>query len=249
MTPPNLTILFSGHDLKFLTPLLDHCEGSPAYHVLRDEHSGHQISDPDKCARLAKEAQIIFCEWALGNAVWYSHHKRPDQVLIVRLHLQEMGLPYLDEIAWDAVDHLVFICPENQIQFTEHRPDLESKTELIYNPIPCQALDQPKLPGAEFNLGFIGIVPMRKRADLAIEILLQLKQIDRRFSLYFKGRMPEEYPWMRERKEEMAYYEDLNERIETSPHPNAISFERHGEDMPAWFRKIGFILSTSDFEG
>ena len=55
MTPPTPTILFSGHDLKFLTPLLDHCDGSPAYRVLRDEHSGHQISDPDKCARLAND--------------------------------------------------------------------------------------------------------------------------------------------------------------------------------------------------
>ena len=58
MTPSQpLPILFSGHDLKFLTPLIDHCESSDDYRVLIDEHQGHQITDPEKCARLAAEAE------------------------------------------------------------------------------------------------------------------------------------------------------------------------------------------------
>ncbi len=242
-------ILFAGHDLKFLTPLIEYCQSNVDYRVSIDEHDGHQIADTQRSARLAKDAQILFCEWALGNAVWYSKNKRADQILIVRLHLQEMDLQYLDEIEWHAVDHLVFICPENEIQFTRKRPELAGITELIYNPIPCDGLNQPKLPGAEFNLGFIGIVPMRKRADLATEILLRLKKVDRRFSLSFKGRLPSEYPWMLKRKKEMAYYDELYRTIDTSPFPNAIGFEPHGQDIAEWFQKIGFILSTSDFEG
>src|SRR5215207_11273953 len=98
------TVLFSGHDLRFLRPYVEFCRSSPHYRVLIDEHEGHVLSDTAKARCLLEQADVVFCEWALGNAVWYSHQKAPHQLLIVRLHHQELNLRYLDEIAWDAVD-------------------------------------------------------------------------------------------------------------------------------------------------
>ena len=38
------------------------------------------------------------------------------------------------------------------------------------------------------------------------------------------------------------------ERINQAPWKNNVIFDQHGSDMEEWFRKIGYCLSTSDFE-
>src|SRR5262249_11711406 len=150
-------ILFAGHDFRFLRPFIDHCEHSPNFQVLIDEQPGHEIDHPQQSRNVLRSADLIFCEWCLGNAVWYSRHKSPHQRLVIRLHLQEMRLPYLDQVKWDNVESLILICPLNYELIRTRYPFLISKTHLIYNPIDCSAFSQPKLPGAEFNLGILGI--------------------------------------------------------------------------------------------
>ena len=247
--PLRKTILFSGHDHRFLRPFIRHCEENPKYRVLLDEHPGHEPDDLKKCRQLLAQADVIFCEWCLGNAVWYSQHKLPHQTLIVRLHSQEMRLPYLDRIAWQNVHALILICPRNLNLIRERYPFLTSKTHLTYNPIPCRELDQPKLPGAEFNLGLMGICPSLKAPHLAFEILAGLKRMDRRFTLFIKGRPPQEYDWLWNQRDQREYYENFLRTIRESPYADSVVFETYGEDVPLWFSKIGFILSTSETEG
>jgi glycosyltransferase involved in cell wall biosynthesis len=247
---PSRTILFSGHDLRFLRLFVAHCQRNGRYTVLLDEHQGHEITNTRQSSELLPRADIIFCEWCLGNAVWYSRNKHPHQRLVIRLHAQEMRLPFLDKIQWDAVDALVLICPRNRDLIRERYPFLAGKLHLIYNPIDCHALDQPKLPGAEFNLGIMGICPMLKAPHLAFEILCQLRQKDSRYRLFVKGKHPREYDWLwRGRPVERAYYERLYKEIDESPHGNSVVLETYGDDVGQWFSKIGFILSTSDNEG
>src|SRR5689334_8359717 len=186
------TILFSGHDFRFLRPFIAHCE-KDRYSVVLDEHQGHDLSNPAKSRDLLSGSDIIFCEWCLGNAVWYSRNKLPGQKLVVRLHAQEMRLPYLEQVNWEAVDSLVTICPRNRDLILERFPFLAGKTHLVYNPISCSALNQPKLPGAEFNLGIMGICPMLKAPHLAFEILTRLKQNDSRWTLFVKGKHARDY--------------------------------------------------------
>jgi glycosyltransferase involved in cell wall biosynthesis len=243
------TILFSGHDFRFLQLFVAHCEKDPRYSVIFDEHHGHDISNPAKSRELLSRADLVFCEWCLGNAVWYSRNKLPWQRLVVRLHAQEMRLQYLEQVNWEAVDALVTICPRNHDLILERFPFLARKTHLIYNSISCSLLNQPKLPGAEFNLGIMGICPMLKAPHLAFEILLRLKQIDGRYTLFVKGKHAREYDWLWRRPIERAYYEQFYSEIDRSPHGNSVVFETYGDDVSLWFSKIGFILSTSDFEG
>ena len=96
----------------------------------------------------------------------------------------------------------------------------------------------------------VGIVPQSKRFDLAFDVLEGLLRHDRRYHLRVKGRTPEDYPWMRDRPEEMAYYEKQYGRIEqiNHRHPGAVRFDGQGDDMPDWYRHIGIALSVSDFE-
>lgn len=242
-------ILVAGHDLKFLTPIISRLERNPRYEVLIDQYEGHVIRDPARSARLLERADLVFCEWCLGNAEWYSQHTRQDQPLIVRLHLQERSLKFLDRIDWDRVNRLIFIAPEVMQQCLAERPFLAEQSALIYNPIPCNELDQPKLEGAEHNLGLIGISPKRKGPHLAAQILERLNTLDRRYTLFIKGQAPWEHGWLWTRDDERRYYHDFYAQVRESPCVNSIVFDPPGRDVATWLTKIGIVLSTSDFEG
>ena len=244
-------ILFSGHDLKFLRPLLSHYENDSGYKVLIDEREVHVIKDTKKCQNLLKQANIIFCEWCLGNAEWYSNNKKENQLLLIRLHHQEIyqNLPYLERIKWENVDSIIFICPNNMSLFLDKYPHMADRAVLIYNLIDCDSFSLPKLYGAEFNLGFVGVAPKRKAPHVAFELLKRLKKIDSRYTLFIKGKPPWEYDWLWSRPDERKYYDQFYSAVNRSQYANSVVFDPHGNDMPEWFSKIGFLLSTSEHEG
>jgi glycosyltransferase involved in cell wall biosynthesis len=244
-----ITVLVAGHDLKFLRPVLSGLQKSDEVELLLDEYTGHAVADTSHRASLLERADVVFCEWCLGNAVWYSRHVREDQRLVVRLHLQERSLPYLDQVDWNRVDRLIFIAPEVMRECLSRKPELERLATLIYNPIACDDLDRPKLPGACFNLGLLGINPRRKRPDLAVEVLQCLRRRDSRYTLFVKSRSPWEYGWLWKQPEEREYYRAFYESVRRSPDADAVVFDAPGPDVAQWLSKIGWMLSVSDFEG
>lgn len=244
-----IKILFNGHDLRFLKPIIDYFSNEPKYEVFIDKHAGHNIEDEKKSQELVENCDIVFCEWALGNAVWYSHHKLHNQLLFIRLHHQELRTNYLEEIIWSNVNGIIFICENNKRRFLKKFPYLRNLSTVIYNPIVCSNLDQPKLPLAEFSLGFVGMCPMRKRPDIGLDILQKLKQYDDRFRIVFKGKMPWEYDWLWKKTEERKYYEEFFSKVDHSEYKDSIIFEPYGDNMPEFYSRVGYILSTSDHEG
>jgi glycosyltransferase involved in cell wall biosynthesis len=246
-----LKIIFAGHDFKFLQHIITHYQTHKGYHVLTDKFSGHSNHDQKRSQELLKQADIIFCEWCLGNAEWYSNNKRENQLLLIRLHHQELyqNLSYLDRIKWENVDCIIFICPNNMSLFLDKYPFMRDRSVLIFNLFDCDSFSLPKLYGAEFNLGFIGMAPKRKAPHLAFEILKRLKKIDTRYTLFIKGKTPWKYDWLWRRSDERKYYKQFYSDINESQYANSIVFDPHGNDMPEWFSKIGFLLSTSEHEG
>jgi glycosyltransferase involved in cell wall biosynthesis len=235
--------------LKFARPLVDHYGRHPDYRVLTDTYRGHVITDERKSKALLRQADVIFCEWALGNLEWYSRNKHADQSLVVRLHLQELNVPFLDRVLWDAVDAVFLIAPETRNEFLQRFPQLADRTRLIYNLVDLAAFDLPKHDDARFTLGVVGVAPRRKRPDLAIEIVRQLREHDPRYTLRVKGRNPREYEWLWRRPEEREFYERLLEAIEPDVADGTVVLDPQGNDVGEWFRGIGHVLSTSDFEG
>src|SRR5699024_11002019 len=65
-----------------------------------------------------------------------------------------------------------------------------------------------------------------------------------------KGKTPEDYPWMKNRPEELEFYDAQYQRINriNKSFPGAVVFDGFGNDMDEWYSKIGIVLSTSDFE-
>jgi glycosyltransferase involved in cell wall biosynthesis len=109
--------------------------------------------------------------------------------------------------------------------------------------------ERPKLPGAEFTLGMIGIAPWRKRPDLGLDVLDILVRRDSRFRLAIKSKQPWDYWWIWRRPEEQTAYAAWYERLRSRPAlANAVNFDGFGPDVPVWLRRVGWVLSTSDDE-
>lgn len=244
------TVLVAGHDLKFARAWLDHLQEQGAT-VLLDEWTDHAGHDEDRSTELLSRADTVFCEWGLGNAVWYSRNVRPGQRLVVRVHAQELRRPYLRRIDHRAVDAYVFVGELMRDAAVRSHGVPREKTVVVPNYVLADALDLPKHPGAEHVLGMVGMVPQAKRIDLAVELVARLRERDDRFRLRVKGRRPEDYPWMAQREDETAFYRAVDERIHAlndRAGAEVVSFDGHGDDMPQWYRGIGTAISVSDLE-
>jgi glycosyltransferase involved in cell wall biosynthesis len=148
------------------------------------------------------------------------------------------------------VRRVVFVGPHLLDEAAERYGWPKEKLRLIPNAVDVRALRREKLEGSAFNLGMIGFVPAIKRIDRALDILELLRARDRRFRLIVKGKPPWAFPWMRQREEERLMFQEAYRRIETAPLlRGAVTFEEHGPNIPAFLRKVGIILSVSDWEG
>jgi glycosyltransferase involved in cell wall biosynthesis len=243
------TLLIAGHDLKFIKPFYPYFTQA-GIRILLDFWSGHNQHNEVASKRLVGQADTVFCEWMLGNAVWYGKHKREGQRLVGRLHLQEIDHALFPKIPFEKFESVIFVGPHILRKAIAKSRMLKKNGVVIYNGVDVEALQS--VPRRQTNgkvLGFVGIVPQRKRFDLALEILRVLRKDDKGYTLRIKGKRPEEFPWMANRSEEMAWYEAQYRRMEEDPLlKGAVIFDVHGNDMPEWYAGIDYVLSTSDFE-
>lgn len=242
-------ILIAGHDLKFAKFIMEAIEARDDLELLVDQWQGHSKHDEEQSFRLLNQADTIFCEWGLGNAVWYSRHKKAGQKLVTRVHAQELKTRHLDQCLHDNIDHYIFVSPYYfELMIAEFSLQRE-KCKMIFNMVDTELLDKPKLPGAEFHLGMIGDVPQSKRLDRALDIFEKLYAKDKRYKLFVKGKRPEDYPWMhsKAKADEMAYYQRQYQRIKDNGWQDNVIFEGFGP-IDEWLQKIGWILSVSDHE-
>lgn len=248
--PRKQTVLVAGHDLKFFGLLQAKLAATGKYEFIIDQWQGHNKHDAERSTALLAQADIIFCEWCLGNLVWYSHNKLPYQKLVARFHLQEKDLPYVADAKWDAIDHISyvseFIRREGQKAFNFPF----EKTSVIANLLDENKFTPKKKMGdANYTLGIIGVTPARKRLDRALDVLEMLLEHDSRYCLRVKGKHPLDYSWLVNREHEVAYYRQIFERINSSAKlRHKVIFDPQGDDINEWFSLVGFILSPSDFE-
>jgi glycosyltransferase involved in cell wall biosynthesis len=244
-----IKIVFAGHDFKFAQMIIEYFQSHEQFDVKIDKFSSHEKHDIKHSKACVEWADVIFCEWGLGNLVWYSKHKKENQILIARLHFQEKDLKFLRMIDFENVNKFIAITPYMLEEF--HRIFNIPKYKLNYldNLIDANQLDMPKLNSASFNLGICGILPSRKRLDIAIDLFETLWLKDNRYHLYIKGKKPEEVPWLMARKKERDYYDVLMNRIEKAPWKENVQFDGYGNDISEWLQKIGYVLSPSDYEG
>lgn len=247
--PRRRRVLIAGHRLHFLQPFIAWLEQRPDVELRIDHWAGHRRHDERESAALGRWADTIFCEWCLGAAVWHARAKRPSQTLAIRLHHQEMELGFRHELDWSAVDAFIAISPQNHARLQAEHAAHRDKIRFVPNLINVDRFARDKHPEARFHLGLMGMTPQRKRLDLAIDILEEVLKRDERFRLFVAGKPPQEYDWMTEREEELAYYDEIFARLTGNALGAAVRFDGHAEAPHEWLAKVGFILSTSDHEG
>jgi glycosyltransferase involved in cell wall biosynthesis len=244
-----LKVAVAGHDLKFFTPLLEYLRQQPGLEVRTDHWISLGEHDEAASQRIADWADVVICEWCGPNAIWYSHNKRKGTRLIVRLHRFEVFARYPYRVDPKALDQVVCV-DKYYAQLTADKTGWPArKIATVPNTVEVTQLDRPKLDGARFSLGVLGIVPSRKRLDLALDVLEELRRDDQRYMLNIKSGMPWDHWWIWQKPEERGHYAAALHRIQRSPLlRGAVVFDQAGRDVPAWLRRIGFMLSTSDDE-
>ena len=244
-----LRTVIAGHALHFLDPVLEYLSELPEVELRVDRIPSFARHDEQASLENVQWADVVFCEWCTPVAIWYSHHKRPGQRLIVRLHRYELDKEWPARLDIDAVDQVVCVGQHYARLTLERTGWPAAKVTVVPNLVDVDSFNRPKLPGAEFHLGFLGMVPRRKRLDLALDVLELLRRRDERFSLFVKTKMPWDDAWNRSDASEQAYARGVFRRIQRSELlRDGFAFDRYGPDVAAWMRKIGFVLSTSDDE-
>lgn len=248
LEPHRTRVVVAGHDLKFAGELVDMLKDDPTVELRIDHWQTLHKHDEAASKRLLEWADVVVCEWAGPNAVWYSRHKRHGQRLVVRLHMFELRGGWLQNIEFDRVDRLITVSGLYQDLCREHMDLAPEKVAVIPNAVSVADLDRPGLPGREFRLGLVGIVPLRKRLDRAVDLLEALRAEDDRFTLHIRGRMPWEYAHEWRKPLQREGYLDLFARIGGGDLRESVAFEPFGADMGNWLTKIGWVLSPSTTE-
>ena len=240
-----LRLLVAGNDLKFIKAALPALE--ERYEVRIDEWAGHDSHDPARSTELLGWADIIFCEWLLGNAVWYAEHKKTYQKLIVRLHRFELTRDFGHKIKQSAVDCFISVSPHTAEDMIHTFNVDRAKVRVVPNFIAHDQYVQGTGEDRLFRLGLVGSVPKMKGLLRALGLLHSLRLHDPRYSLTVYGKRPDELAWVMKDDEERKYFDTCERFIVDQGLSQAVSYAGW-VDTTAELANIGFVLSLSDFE-
>lgn len=243
-------VLIASHDNKFFTKVISNLINDNNLEVKFDNWSTTLKHDLKKSQELLNWADIILCEWAVGAAVFYSQNKLPHQAVLVRLHRFEITTPQPNLIKFDNIKKVIVISDYIKDHCMKNYGWTSDKIEVIPQYADIQLFDRPKIEKSEYSLGLLGSVPSLKRLDRALDIIEQLRKLDDRYVLYIKSKHPWDIPFVWNKEEERIYFTEQYQRIEENPIlRDGVVFDEYGADVAAWFRKIGWMLSTSEIEG
>ena len=238
-------ILINGYDLKFVMPLVPYLEKN--YNVQVDEWTGHATHDKKKSEKLSNWADIFWCEWLLGNAVFYSNHKNNSQRLIIRAHRFELEREFGHQVDLSKVEIVFAVSYYYFEKFSEQFVIPRNKMRLLPNYVEDSIYSTKKSPDARFHIGLVGVLPKRKGLLKALELLLKLRKKDERFKLYLMGKSPSEVSWIANNPSESDYYKNCDNFIADNNLSEAVIYGGY-KDRSELYNDIGYVLSLSDYE-
>lgn len=248
------TICFAGHDFKFIDAYISYLK-SLGNHIIRDNWEWGKAVNLERTKYSYEKADIIFCEWGLANAVWYSKNNIKNKPIYIRVHLQEINeraKKFGKMIDFSQIKKIIFVSERVRDEYINlfHIP--KEKTVIISNFVLDDeySLSKNKKEHKCVNLGMVGIIPQRKRFDRAVQLLLNLLEKGIDAKLHIKGHRPENLDFMKgpSRIKELDYYNEIYQLIKDKQIEDRVIFSGWGNDVALWYQNIDFILSPSDFE-
>lgn len=245
MNEMKLRLLIAGYDLKFILPVIPYLTND--YHIRVDEWTGHNIHDKKQSEECSAWADIIWCEWLLGNAVFYSKLKNNNQRFIIRAHRFEFGREFGKQLDYTKVDFVIAVSYYYFEQFAERFSIPREKMRLLPNYVEDIIYSTKKSSESRFHIGLAGILPARKGFRRGLELLVKLKEKDARFKLYVMGNRFEDTPWLQKIPAERDYYSDCEVFIRDNDLSDAVVYGGYVE-REKLYNDIGYVLSLSDPE-
>ncbi|MBN2559419.1 MAG: glycosyltransferase [Phycisphaerae bacterium] len=242
-------LLFAGHDLRLIYRFMTFLDRVSGITIIEDNWRERDVHDEQQSTACLSQANTIFCESCTDHALWYARRKRPHQRLVIRFHAQDLHTPFPERLKIEAVDRIICVSEHLRRAVVASFGWPTRKLAVVPHYVDLADFDRPKLPGAPFNLGLVGLCPGGERLEDALTILEQVLRHDRRFMLYVKGALPWEDPGLWARPDERSTYEDLFWRIRSSETLSRhVVFDSKETAVAAWLRKIGHVLSPHDSE-
>jgi len=250
----NQSVAVATHDAKFLYPYYSNLKRRGASVGLENwEWGGPAI--PKGKGGTAQFSDIVFCEWGLANAVWHSKNKKRGSRLVVRVHAQEVrqrAAKFGSSIIHEEVDCFVFVAEWVKNKAVELFRWPEVKTIVIPNfVLEHEYLSHPKSFDTPVKLGMVGIIPILKRFDRALDLVELLVHKGQKVELHIKGPIPHDVPYMQAagRSDELKQYNTIFERInKCSILSKSVRFHPPGNDVALFYQNVDHILSPSDTE-
>ena len=238
-------LLIAGYDLKFIQPVFKALE--PYFSILVDEWRGHDSHDEQHSLQQLAQADYIWCEWLLGNAVWYARHKQPQQKLVIRMHRFELSRDFGDKLALQAVNAITAV----SVLFFERLLERFStiprhKARLLPNFVDVAGYRQSQHEHSRFTLAMIGYVPAKKGLAEALHTLAALRQHDSRYRLKLFGKSPAELPWLNNHPDELEYFAHCQQLVQDLNLADAVEHIGFADIKQALAQhQVGFVLSVS----
>lgn len=248
-------ICFASHDFKFIDGYISHLK-SNGRRVIRDEWEWGKAVNIQQTQLNYNKADIIFCEWGLANAVWFSKNNTDNKPLYIRVHAQEIrerAQKFGRQIDFSKVTKIIFVSDQICNEYIKLFGIPVEKTIVIPNFVfddEFKLIKSCKNESNKIVLGMVGIVPQLKRLDRAVDTLKVLLEEGINVELRIKGHRPENMEMMKapSRAQEMEYYFNIYKYIETIGLSDRVIFDGWGNDVALWYQNIDFILSPSDSE-
>lgn len=237
-------LLIAGMDLKFISPAIPSLQEH--YSVKLDAWTGHDAHDADQSQELLEWADVVFCEWLLGNAVWYAKHKRAHQRLVVRLHRFELNTRFGHEVDQSKVDCFVSVSLHTSEDMIRTFGMDRTKVRIIPNYLDVKAYESSDDPAKTTRLAMVGILPKLKGYHRALELLNYLNAHSE-YTLTVFGKGPLDLPWVYKNPVERTYYESCERYIEDHNLSEKVTFSGWVDTKTA-LADFGFVLSLSDLE-
>ena len=241
-------VLVSGFDFKFINELLDGIKSD--YNLKLDKWDGHTKKKwkvNNNGNKILKEnldwADIILCEWMLGNAVFYSNNKRHYQKLFIRCHRFELTRNDFKHINIKNVNKI--ICVSQYYKRLTHEITNFELNKLIYIPNYIDTKKYEYSYDYYYTIAIVGILPTRKNLFKALQILKTVNKAFPQIQFNIYGRTYKECSWLINDKETIEYFDKCDNYVKT----NNLTVNYKGfQDMKIELKKNDFVLSLSEKE-
>lgn len=238
-------LIVTGFDLKFIKPVLKYLEDD--YNIQIDEWTGHNTHNEQKSIELLNWTDFIFCEWLLGNSVWYSKKKMNHQKLIIRAHKFELTRDFGNQVNYENVSGIIAVSYYYLEKFTNQFKIPRHKMILLSNYVDTNIFNGNKTVDCRYNIALVGYVPKWKGLMRGLKILKMLKEHDNKFKLHLIGKNYNEVDWILNNPEERSYFKECENFIKENRLEDSVEF-KGWMNHPEIFNEIGYVLSLSDIE-